>query len=148
LLVNHNDMHPPVAANPLVDSSILAGEELVNDVYNAVRSNPTAWERTLLIILFDEHGGCYDHVPPPLATPPGLPIHGAPDEFFGKPFGFDRFGVRVPAIFVSPWIEEGTVIRAPSAAVPFDHTTVVRTVCDRWSLDTAPSAVPALGARA
>ena len=63
LLVNRNDMHPPVALNPMVSSSLLAGELLVNDVYEAVRSNQAVWERTLLVITFDEHGGCYDHVP-------------------------------------------------------------------------------------
>jgi phospholipase C len=141
LLMSHNDMHPPVFLNPLVDSSLLAGELLVNDVYNAVRSNQKAWERTLLVILFDEHGGCYDHVPPPAATPPGLPVDGDPEVpgKAGGPFLFDRFGVRVPAIFVSPWIEEGTVVRAPGD-VPFDHTTVIRTLCDKLG-------VPPLGAR-
>jgi phospholipase C len=140
LLANHNDMHPPVILNPLIDSSLLAGELLVNEVYEAVKSNPSTWERTLLVITFDEHGGCYDHVPPPRATPPGLPVKGALEKPDGSPFGFDRFGVRVPAIFVSPFIEEGTVIRA-TGAVPFDHTTVMRTLCDRWGL-------PVLGARA
>jgi phospholipase C len=135
LLLNHNDMHPPTTTNPLVDSSVLAGELLVNDVYEAVRSNPAVWKRTLLVITFDEHGGIYDHVPPPAATPPGLPLADPPEAGFG----FDRFGVRVPAIFVSPHIEEGTVIRA-AGAVPFDHTTMIRTLCEKWGL-------PALGAR-
>jgi phospholipase C len=139
LLQNHNDMHPPVVLNPIVNSSILAGELLVNEVYEAIRSNQAVWERTLLIITFDEHGGCYDHVPPPPATPPGLPSNGAPDSPPGGPFGFDRFGVRVPAIFVSPHIEEGTLVRA-GGPVPFDHTSVIRTICEKWSL-------PALGAR-
>ncbi len=132
LLVNHNDMHPPVLLNPAIDSSVLAGEVLVNDVYEAIRSSPM-WESTLLIITFDEHGGCYDHVPPPRATPPGLATVGPPDAPPGGPFGFDRFGVRVPAIFVSPFIEEGTVIRA-TGAVPFDHTSLIRTILERWIL--------------
>jgi phospholipase C len=135
LLVNHNDMHPPVLLNPLIDSSLLAGELLVNQVYDAVRSNPETWARTLLIITFDEHGGCYDHVPPPHAAPPGLPVTGGS----GEGFAFDRLGVRVPTIFVSPFIEEGTVVRA-TGPVPFDHTSVIRTICEKWKL-------PALGAR-
>ena len=140
LFVDHNDMHPPVIFNPLVGSSVLAGELLVNDVYEALKSNPRTWERTLFVITFDEHGGCYDHVPPPRAIPPGLPVRGAPDAPAGGPFGFDRFGVRVPAIFVSPLIDAGTVVRSPGA-VPFDHTTMIRTICDKWGLST-------LGARA
>jgi phospholipase C len=139
LFLNHNDMHPPVLLNPLIDSSILAGELLVNDVYEALKSNPRTWERTLLVVTFDEHGGCYDHVPPPRATPPGLPVDGAPDAPPGGPFSFDRFGVRVPAIFVSPYLDERTVVRS-RGAVPFDHTTMIRTICDKWGL-------PALGAR-
>ena len=71
LFVNHNDMHPPFAPLPrflhegsTVESSILAGEWLVNNVYDAVMSGPK-WDRTLLVITLDEHGGCYDHVSPP-----------------------------------------------------------------------------------
>jgi len=58
-----------------------------------------------------------------------------PDDSVGEfGFGFDRFGVRVPAVFVSPWIEAGTVIRA-SGQTPFDHTSILRTVELRWGLD-------------
>lgn len=128
LIINHNDMHPPVVPNQRVHSSVLAGELLVNEVYNAVRSAPT-WDRTLLLVIFDEHGGTYDHWPPPRATPPSAePAHPLQDGF-----RFNRFGVRVPALFISPRVAPGTVVRA-RGPVPFDHTSLIRTLCDRWSL--------------
>src|SRR5207244_3726994 len=90
---------------------------------------------------YDEHGGCYDHVAPPAgATPPDT---GAtpPDNSAGE-FGFDftRFGVRVPTVLVSPLIPAGTVFRVPDGSVPLDHTSILKTVEQRWNL-------PALTAR-
>jgi phospholipase C len=79
------DQHPP--------HDVAYGEALIATVYNAVRSGP-AWKDTLLIITYDEHGGCCDHVVPPAATPPGGTNHCG--------FAFDRFGVRVPAVIVCP----------------------------------------------
>ena len=78
-------------------------EQLIHDVYEAVRGGP-GWPQTLLIITYDEHGGCFDHVPPPLGAAP-------PDTSTGEfGFGFDRFGPRVPTVLVSPLIAPGTVI--------------------------------------
>ncbi len=111
-----SDEHPP--------TSVAAGEALIADVYNAVRQGP-AWTKTLLVILFDEHGGCYDHVPPPLALPPS--------DAVTSPFKFDRFGVRVPAVFISPFISAGQVLR-PGGATPFDHTSVIATLRRRFGL--------------
>jgi len=129
MMSNVNDMHPPYWLNPFVASSVVAGETFINDVYNAVRQGKR-WDRTLLLITFDEHGGLYDHVAPPEnATPPGVP--GDENECG---FQFDRFGLRVPAIFVSPYIEEGTVIRA-SGEIPFDHTSIIKTLSKRWDLE-------------
>ena len=129
LIVNHNDMHPPVVPNQEVESSVLAGELLINSVYDAVR-NGKNWLRTLLVIVFDEHGGTYDHWPPPRATPP------VEDPVYPLQFGFqfDRFGVRVPAIFISPYIAAGTVVRA-TGDTPFDHTTLIKTLCSRFDLE-------------
>lgn len=105
-----NDEHPP--------HNIAYGEALIASVYNSLRSGP-GWNSTLLIITYDEHGGCYDHVFPPEATPPGGPT---PDGF-----AFDRFGVRVPAVIVSPYIRQGSVIRPPGPT-PFDHTSILATL--------------------
>jgi phospholipase C len=117
-----NDQHPPHV--------VTLGEQLIADVYNCLRCGP-AWPQTLLVILYDEHGGCYDHVPPPAATPPTS----APTA----PFNFDRYGVGVPAVIVSPYIEQGTVLRA-SGNVPYDHTSIAATSAqavsgDRSALD-------------
>lgn len=113
-----NDQHPV--------SDISAGERLIRDVYYAVRSNADAWNKTLLVITYDEHGGCYDHVAPPWnATPP--------DASVGE-FGFDftRFGPRVPTVLVSPLIEAGTVFRLAAGRTPLDHTSVLKTLQVRW----------------
>jgi phospholipase C len=83
----------------------------------------------MLVITFDEHGGCYDHVPPPAAPCPEPPRT-------GQAFSFDRFGVRVPAIVVSPFVRPGTVFRAPEGAQPFDHTTIIKTLRKRFGIDT------------
>lgn len=109
-----NDQHPPHV--------VTLGERLIADVYNVLRRGP-AWTKTLLIITYDEHGGCYDHVPPPAAKPPGP----APTV----PFNFDRYGVRVPAVIVSPYIPQSTVLR-PLGATPFDHTSVIATLRKRF----------------
>jgi phospholipase C len=144
-LANPNDMHPPFWLHPHVASSLLAGEVFTQEVYDAVRRGKR-WDRTLLVITFDEHGGLYDHVVPPQnATPPDDPV-----TVGDEGFRFDRFGLRVPTIFVSPYIEQGTVVRA-SGATPFDHTSIIKTLCERWGLEgltnrdrAAPSFAPVL----
>ena len=144
-LVNPNDMHPPFWLHPHVASSVLAGEDFIKEVYDAVRHGKH-WDRTLLVITFDEHGGLYDHVVPPQnATLPDDPPTAGDDGF-----RFDRFGLRVPTIFVSPYIKEGTVVRA-SGATPFDHTSIIKALCERWDLEgltardrAAPNFTPVL----
>ena len=117
--------------HPNFDVSL--GEQLIHDVYYALCNGP-AWNQTLLVVTYDEHGGCYYHVAPPTgAVPPDT----SPDTKFG--FDFTRFGVRVPAVLVSPLIAPGTVFR-PSGTVPLDHTSILKTVETRWGL-------PALTAR-
>lgn len=111
-----NDEHPP--------HDVAAGERFLFAIWQAVSQSP-AWESTLLLISFDEHGGCYDHVLPPTnAVAPDLV------SFPGQEgFHFDRFGVRVPAILVSPYIQAGTVFRSPTQT-PYDHTSVLATLRD------------------
>jgi phospholipase C len=105
-----NDQHPP--------HNVSHGDALIARVYNAVRSGP-GWKNTLLIVTYDEHGGCYDHVPPPAAVPP--------DDLRPDGVIFDRFGVRVPALIISPWVKPGSVLR-PAGPTPFDHTSIIATL--------------------
>ncbi|HEY0458558.1 MAG TPA: alkaline phosphatase family protein [Pyrinomonadaceae bacterium] len=116
-----NDQHPP--------SDIRAGEQLIADVYNAVVNSPQ-WTETLLVITYDEHGGCYDHIAPP--------AHAAPPDKTGAPaqygFTFNRFGVRVPAVLISPYIQAGTICR-PAGDTPFDHTSILATIRNCFKLD-------------
>jgi phospholipase C len=131
-----NDEHPP--------HNVHYGEQLIATVYNAVRNGPN-WANTLFIVTYDEHGGNYDHVPPPAAAPPGGPASDG--------FAFDRYGVRVPAVIVSPYIPAGSIIRPPAgAAYPFDHTSIIVTLRELFGLGgpltgrdaVAPSLVGAL----
>jgi phospholipase C len=100
-----NDDHPP--------ADIQDGQDLVLAIYDALASS-TQWERSLLVIVYDENGGFYDHVPPPQS---------ADDE----PETFGSYGVRVPAIIVSPWIEPRTV-----SHTLFDHTSIIKTILSRF----------------
>jgi phospholipase C len=100
-----NDDHPP--------SDVQDGQELVFLVYNALAAGPK-WNSTLLLVVYDEHGGFFDHVPPPEA----------PDD---DPATFGRYGVRVPALVVSPWAGRGAV-----ANTLFDHTTIIKTILTRF----------------
>ena len=77
------------------------GEALIAKVYNAIRANAELWSSTLLIVVYDEHGGFYDHVfPDPNRADLGATV--APDANTDK-FKFNQLGIRVPAILVSPW---------------------------------------------
>jgi phospholipase C len=120
-----NDYHPPTWAGP--------GEAFVNKVYNALVSNAEAWKKTLLIITFDEHGGTYDHVDPGW----NKDIEPGDGKFGSDGFRFDRYGVRVPTILVSPWIPEGTVFRSLDPVLRYDHTSVIATLLKWRGVDPA-----------
>lgn len=108
-----NDQHPP--------HDVRYGERLIARTYDALRSGP-GWKKTLFVILYDENGGLYDHVPPGAAKSPGPPYE-------RNGFKFDRYGVRVPAVLVSPWIKPGSIIRRPKeSGPPYDHTSVIKTL--------------------
>jgi phospholipase C len=111
---------PTAASDQHPDHDVSEGEQLIHDVYNAIRGNPETWNNTLLAIVYDEHGGLYDHAAPPA----GLPYAVNPDGMnsVDPPFAFDRLGVRVPAVLVSPFIEAGTI-----DATIYDHTSLIAT---------------------
>lgn len=106
-----NDDHPA--------HDVLAGEALIASVYNALRANEPLWKKSLLVVVFDEHGGFYDHVPPPAAVPPDHHQHG---------YTFDRLGVRVPAILVSPFATDAVF------GETLDHTSLLKYLIDKWGL--------------
>jgi phospholipase C len=106
-----NDQHPP--------HSVARGEALIADVYKAAQSTNT-WAESLLVLVYDEHGGTYDHVTPPPAPPP--------DEHTSQ-FAFDRYGVRVPAVLISPFIRKGTIV-----SEPLDHTSIIATLRENFGL--------------
>jgi phospholipase C len=110
------DQHP--------DHDVRAGEQYIATVYNAIRNNPNLWPNTAILIVYDEHGGIFDHVPPPSCTPDGFVAQpsatGTPDAFH-----FDRLGVRVPAILISPWVQRGSVINEV-----FEHASIPGTITD------------------
>ena len=126
-----NSQHP--------NYDVALGEQLMAQVYNTLRTS-RAWKDTLLLITYDEHGGNYDHVPPPWGAAP-------PDNSVGEwNFGFDRFGVRIPALLISPRIAPGTVFRAKQGTI--DHTSVLKTIELRFGLDPLTArdkAAPDLG---
>jgi len=108
-----NDDHPP--------HNIMKAEKLMADVYNAIRTNAELWNSTLLVVVYDEHGGFYDHVPPPSAVPP---------DDKTQDFPFNRLGVRVPALLISPWVKKGVV------KTVFDHTSLLKYLTEKWGLGT------------
>ena len=125
---NGTDYHPP--------GDIRKGERFLRELYDALSGNPDIWDSLLLIINFDEHGGTYDHVPPPwTAKPPWQDNLDTPAPVAREEgFQFDRFGVRVPLILVSPFIREKTVFRA-AGDIPYDHTSVLATILRLMGVD-------------
>lgn len=130
-----NDDHPP--------HDVLNSEKLIARIYNSLVSNTKLWESSLLIILFDEHGGFYDHVLPPKAEPPDS----QPGEKFVYRYKdgstedvearFDRYGVRVPALLVSPWTNRHV------CKTLFDHTSILQYLSIKWRLNPLGSRVAA-----
>ena len=122
-----NDQHP--------DHHVLAGDKFIATVYNQIRINPKLWKSTALLIVYDEHGGLYDHVVPPSCTPDGFQATDAATNVPGLTFKFDRLGIRVPAVLVSPYIPRGTVVPGPEDPTQqriFEHASIPATVSKRF----------------
>jgi phospholipase C len=113
-----NDDHPP--------SDVKAGQNLVLALYTALASSPK-WSKTLLVITYDEHGGFFDHVPPPAAKDDSR--------------AFRSYGPRVPALVISPWIPRATV-----SSEVYDHTSIIKTILLRFCRKPDGS-IPDMGAR-
>ncbi len=102
---NSNDDHPP--------SDIRAGQAFILQIYEALVRSPN-WNETLLVVVYDEHGGFYDHVEPPA-------VH---DDS-----GYATLGVRVPALLVGPMVAKGVCHEV------FDHTSLIKTILRRFAKD-------------
>jgi phospholipase C len=123
-----NDDGEQLASDQHPDHNIQAGELYIASVYNAIVSNPALWASTVLLVVYDEHGGIFDHVPPPACTPDGHSA-GPADTQLSYTFNFDRLGVRVPAILISPWIPKGTVVGTDRV---FEHASIPATVTSHF----------------
>jgi len=114
-----NDDHPP--------TDVMAGQSFVLRIYQSLKDS-ALWEKSMLVIVYDEHGGFYDHVDPTV---------GLPDAFTERA-QFRHFGPRVPAIVVSPFVEPGAVFGSQQGNDPcvvFDHTALIRTILLRFAGD-------------
>jgi phospholipase C len=108
---DRNDQHPP--------TDIRKGEYLIAQIYNALRSNEPLWNSTLFVLLYDEHGGFYDHIVPPSAVPPDSAV---------SEYAFNQYGIRVPAVLISPWVKRGVLSSV------FDHTSLLKSLIEKWKL--------------
>jgi phospholipase C len=117
-----NSQHP--GNNEKSNRDMLAGERLIWAVWNTLVSNPVVWAKTLLVITWDEHGGFFDHEKPASTVAPKkkMSTHG---------FKFDMTGVRVPTIFVSPWIRRGVVDHTV-----YDHAAIPKSLRTRFAPKT------------
>ncbi len=109
-----NDNHAPLAVAP--------GEAFIRDVYLALTSNPKRWGRTVFVVTYDEHGGFFDHVPPPM-----IPFARPADADAKFTTGFDSLGVRVPTIVASPLVARRSV-----SSTLFDHTSILQWVAEQF----------------
>ncbi|HKV79367.1 MAG TPA: alkaline phosphatase family protein [Candidatus Sulfotelmatobacter sp.] len=117
-----SDVGEEVASDQHPDHDVQAGEQLIAEVYSHIR-NSKLWPNTALLIVYDEHGGIFDHVPPPTCKPDSF-ASSQIDPGTGQAFQFDRLGVRVPAVLISPWIKPGTVVDDRV----FDHASIPATI--------------------
>jgi len=101
------------------NDDVTSGERLLKDIYESIRGSPL-WEKSLLIITYDEHGGFFDHVVPPATVHPGDSITSPGNNH--NDFDFRQLGVRVPTLVISPLVAKGTIDHNT-----YDHTSVLAT---------------------
>ncbi|MGW7825162.1 alkaline phosphatase family protein [Streptomyces puniciscabiei] len=113
------DQHPPFFMG--------YGDDLLCQVVDALASSPQ-WLSTMLVITYDEHGGYYDHVPPPVALAPDgyAPLVSKGTSSYD---GYTRYGMRVPSIVVSPYAKKNHV-----SHVLYDHTSILAMIERKWNL--------------
>jgi phospholipase C len=121
-----HDYEAGTSQHPLAD--VTRGEALIKSTYEAIR-NSAAWNRSILIITWDEHGGFYDHATPPAAVAPGDTAVGA--KYNQNGFTFQQLGVRVPALVVSPLIPRNLIDRRV-----YDHASIPATAESLFGLNS------------
>jgi phospholipase C len=119
-----NSQHP--GNNVVDDASFAEGEALIGEIYNALVDQPDVFAKTLLLVTYDEHGGFYDHVPPPRVPAPDA-------RRSSSGFDFSLCGVRVPAVAISPLIPRGTVDHTF-----YDHASIPKTLRAQFAPDSPP----------
>ena len=125
-----SDQHP--------DHNVEQGEILIRDVFNAIWKNQTVRESTLLVVVYDEHGGLFDHVPPPqTVNPDGNKWPGSVNSL-DPAFDFTRLGVRVPAVIISPYVAKGTIDHNL-----YDHGSLIATACKLFLKNVANASLTA-----
>jgi len=117
---NGSSLPPPI--------SVTDGEHFLKQVYDILTRYPETFKKTLLIVIYDEHGGLYDHVPPPQAV--------SPFEQEVDNFDYKRYGVRIPAVLINPYIQPGTIYpqRDEADKLTFDHTSLISTITAQFGL--------------
>ncbi|KAH8819154.1 phosphoesterase [Xylogone sp. PMI_703] len=128
---NTNSMHPT--------GLIHLGEQLIKNVYDALRASPQ-WKETLFILTFDETGGFHDHVRPPLAVrPDSLTYTSSTPSGENYTFEFDRLGGRVPTFLISPWVSKGHVEQfgqnSEGSSVSYSASSILRTLGYLWDFE-------------
>jgi phospholipase C len=113
-----NEYKNSTSQHPLTD--ITLGEELIREIYEAIRNSPY-WNNSVLIVTWDEHGGFYDHASPPGAVAPGDSTAQAKYNQFG--FTFEQYGPRVPAIVISPLVPKNVIDHRL-----YDHASIPATI--------------------
>jgi len=124
---------PPTWQHP--DALVSEGERLIKEIYEALRGSEF-WNELAFVITYDEPGGFFDHVPPPQQNIP------SPDNIIAvNGFNFERLGIRVPALVISPWVAKGTVVHDPPAVDRpdptslYDHTSIMSTTNYIFKID-------------
>jgi phospholipase C len=125
---SYQSYHPP--------SPINLGETFIKGIYEAVRNSPQ-WNETLFILTFDEHGGFGDHVPPPVGVPAGDNITYTETAQDGQnlTFAFNRLGIRVPTVLISPWVPKGYVEnKGSNNGGEYTHTSILNFLSELWGI--------------
>eukprot|EP01127_Copromyxa_protea_P011176 TRINITY_DN2797_c0_g1_i2.p1 TRINITY_DN2797_c0_g1~~TRINITY_DN2797_c0_g1_i2.p1 ORF type:complete len:475 (+),score=91.09 TRINITY_DN2797_c0_g1_i2:118-1542(+) len=114
---------PPTWQHP--DAPVSEGEKYIKSIYEALRKSPQ-WNETAMILTYDEHGGFYDHVSPPQEDIP------SPDGIHADDgFTFNRLGIRVPTVVISPWVPKKTLVHKPTSGGPYFDATAVIATCNK-----------------